>query len=153
MATLYADKKNNDRILGTEENDVIIGGDAHDILSGGREQSGSDYIDGGLGNDYLVGDNSPGSNDTLTGGAGSDTFVIADSSRLGSFEGISSDNAVYIRDYSSEDTISFSVSNFDSLHDVHYGSGGSDGALTFIYDDSNELLATISGTEHLFLPS
>lgn len=62
--TLYADKNNNDRILGTEENDVIIGGDAHDILSGGREQSGSDYIDGGLGNDYLVGDNSPGSNDT-----------------------------------------------------------------------------------------
>ena len=151
MATLYADQNQGDRVIGTEENDVIIGGNGNDSLSGGREISGSDYIEGGNGNDFLVGDNSPGSSDVLVGESGSDTFVIADGSRLGNFNRISSDNAIKIKDYSSEDTIVFNVNNFSGLYDVHYGAENSEDAITFIYDENREILAAISGTEHFYI--
>lgn len=151
MATLYADLNQSDRVLGTEENDVIIGGNGNDILSGGREISGSDYISGGLGDDYLIGDNSPNSSDVLVGGAGSDTFVVADSSRLGNRESINSNNAVKIEDYSNEDNILFDVKHYEGLYNVHFGTGVSENALSFIYDENDEMLAAISGTEHFYL--
>jgi Ca2+-binding RTX toxin-like protein len=130
----------NTRIFGNDENDNIYGEGGNDTIAGGQ---GSNYLSGGDGNDYLIGANGMGANDTLTGGSGSDIYLI---SNLPS--GISSDNDIFVLDYSTEDSISFSLNfgtgtSYDELTDVHYGLG--DSTLTFIQDQNNEIIATISG--------
>lgn len=131
-------------IVGGSGNDTLVGGHGNDTLSGSL---GSDQLFGGLGNDHLSAINYAGSggSDQLTGGSGSDVFDL-------SFQfGANSNDIIKVLDYSAEDHISFSSS--EQLYSVHYGSVGDGEVVTFIYNESNELVASINGTEHFFVPS
>lgn len=142
----------DDYLLGTGINANIAGGAGNDFLGGGigndtlSGNGGSDQLYGGEGNDYLIASNYAGSIgiDVLSGGTGSDVFDIH-------FDfGSSANGEIKILDYSAEDSISFSSN--EQLRQVHYGTGGGENTITFLYNESDQRVATISGTEQFFLP-
>lgn len=108
-------------------------------------------LSGGDGNDHLAGTNMVGNKDVLTGGTGQDIFRIS-----GGYGEIRGENAIEIKDFTSEDTIEFGFfgeADPDNFYTVHYGSSSEGADITFIRDGQNgELVAAINGTEPYYLP-
>lgn len=109
-------------VTGSSRSDTIFGGGANDMLSG-RDRAdvinagaGNDVLKGGNGNDVLIGgdgnDRSNGGSgrDVLVDGAGNDAFWGRGGADAFDFRAMEGHNVV--RDFSSEDTLVFSLADF-----------------------------------------
>jgi len=147
MSTIYG-TSGNDSIYTNDEQISVFAKEGDDLLSAG---SGNDYLYGDEGNDSLFSPGSEYSNvhTTLSGGSGNDTFVIPTSNSS------SYSNSVVISDYEVGDNINIigdSSNNGEAfnLSFVYYGSG--DSLVTEIFNqESNELVATVYGTNHFYM--
>ena len=132
-------------IEGSSGNDTLAGGHGNDTLNGGL---GNDQLYGGIGNDSLSAINyaNAGGSDRLTGGSGSDIF------QLDFAQGANSTNRIEVLDYSTEDQILLSNNGGALDNAISYNTISGEDKLSVIVDnDSNQVLASIEGSEFFYL--